>query len=701
MSIFSGLKISNKMLIFSIFIILVSIISVSFFSISMVESWAEKDIENLKTEEINKRKAVLSNYVDIAWAGINKNYLNTKDDDYLSTNPDFSEEEAKMMSMEFVKTMRWLDGKGYLWINDMARPFPNMVMHPAAPTLDGKVLNNPKYNCAMGNNQNLFVAAVDVCQKDGKGFVDYLWPKASKDGLSKKNQPKLSFVKKFEPWNWVIGTGIYIDDVDKMIEVQKERIEEHISSLISTILLVGIILLVVITIITVLFAKGINKSILFVNESISEISESINNGVLNNTMDEDSVSIDFYDSAVNINQMIASFIKPLEMTTEYLNKIASGVIPNKISENYKGDFNNIKNNLNSLIDVNTKIEDTRNKEKEIKKYQDNEAFKLKVVLDAMSQSDLSKYYTPENGTDDTKEVSNVFNGISQALNGCLDSLSEVIDKVKTGAVQVNSAAGQVSSAAQSLSTGASNQAASLEEITSSVTEISSQTNTNSQNAEQANILSLESRNNAKVGNSQMKDLILAMKDINESSSSISKVVKTIDDIAFQINLLSLNAAVEAARAGKHGKGFAVVADEVKNLAGRSAKASRETASLIEDSVKRVNAGTKIVDNTAEALEKIENGSTKVTDLVGEISSASNEQATGVAEISTGLGEVSNVTQQIAANAEETAATAEEMSSQAVELESVVNGFKLNSNHNSKNGRALTFTDDRKAITMGK
>jgi len=264
-----------------------------------------------------------------------------------------------------------------------------------------------------------------------------------------------------------------------------------------------------------------------------------------------------------------------------------------------------------------------------------------------------------------------------ALQGMTANLNEVLGQVQVSGEQIAAGSCQVSDASQSLSQGATESASSLEEISASLNQLASQTTTNAENANQANSLATEASHSAQQGSQQMQAMVGAMAEINEASQNISKIIKTIDEIAFQTNLLALNAAVEAARAGQHGKGFAVVAEEVRNLAARSAKAAEETSELIEGSVEKAANGSLIANQTADALSGIVSGISKVTDLVAEIAAASSEQAQGVSQISQGVSQIDAVTQQNTANAEESAAAAEELSGQATQLNEMLKRFTLN------------------------
>ena len=266
--------------------------------------------------------------------------------------------------------------------------------------------------------------------------------------------------------------------------------------------------------------------------------------------------------------------------------------------------------------------------------------------------------------------------IKENLNATLASLNDVLNQVTIAVDQVSTGARQVSDSSQSLSQAATESASSLEEITASMHEMTSQTGMNAENATQASQLATQARISAEKGNVEMGNMVRAMNDINESASSISKIIKAIDEIAFQTNLLALNAAVEAARAGKHGKGFTVVAEEVRNLAQRSAAAAKETAEMIEGSIKKTEVGARIAEETSRALEEIVTGSTKVTDLIGEIAAASKEQAQGIGQVNTGLSQVDQVTQQVTASAEESASASEELSSQSLQLKQMLTQFKL-------------------------
>ncbi|MDR3460631.1 MAG: methyl-accepting chemotaxis protein [Verrucomicrobiae bacterium] len=266
-------------------------------------------------------------------------------------------------------------------------------------------------------------------------------------------------------------------------------------------------------------------------------------------------------------------------------------------------------------------------------------------------------------------------------------LRTVSASLNDGSNQVASAAGQVSSASQSLAEGSGEQAASIEESSASLEELSSMTKRNSENAQKANDLAKQARQAADKGAGDMQSMSAAMDAIKVSSDDIAKIIKTIDEIAFQTNILALNAAVEAARAGEAGMGFAVVADEVRNLAQRSAQAAKETAAKIEGAIVKTGQGVEISGKVVQALNDIVTKVRQVDELVTEVAGASREQTQGITQISTAVAQMDKVTQGNAANAEESAAAAEELNAQAATMKQSVAELLLLVG--GQNGTAMT------------
>jgi methyl-accepting chemotaxis protein len=254
------------------------------------------------------------------------------------------------------------------------------------------------------------------------------------------------------------------------------------------------------------------------------------------------------------------------------------------------------------------------------------------------------------------------------------SLQGTVVELSDGAQQIADAASQVSSSSQSLAQGASEQAASLEETSASSEQINSMAHKNTENATAMTQLVTDSRNEFTTTNQQLGEMVIAMDEINDSSAQISKIIKIIDDIAFQTNILALNAAVEAARAGEAGMGFAVVADEVRSLAQRSAQAAKDTALLIEDSVEKSTGGKTKLGRVSDSIQRITSGFTKLSTLVDEVSHGSREQSQGIDQIGKALSQMEQVTQTTAANAEESAAAAQQLNAQSEALKTLMNSL---------------------------
>ena len=350
-----------------------------------------------------------------------------------------------------------------------------------------------------------------------------------------------------------------------------------------------------------------------------------------------------------INSTLDAVIEPVNEASNVLVELSQGRLDIAVEGDYKGDYATIKHALNDTIET-------------LRGY----IGELSELLSHMASGDFNIAITGE--------YRGEFLKLKTSVNTIADSMSAVLSDIRTAADQVSAGTRQVSAGGQAISQGATEQASAIEQLTASISAIAGQTRENAVGATKASELSGGARARALGGSEHMEKLQNAMAEINEASSSIGKIIKVIDDIAFQTNILALNAAVEAARAGIHGKGFAVVAEEVRNLAGKSAQAAKETTALIESSVKKAEVGSMIADETAEELKRIVEAVEASAKLVSDIAAASNEQATAISQVNRGIEQMSQVVQTNSATAEEQAATSEELSGQAEMLRQQVSQF---------------------------
>ena len=627
---------------------------------------------------------------------------------------EISQEQAKQAAMDEIRALRF-GNKDYFWINDMQ---PRMLMHPFKPEMDGTDVSG----FTDPNGVQLFVEAVRTVKASGAGVIHYAWPKPGADAPVEK----VSYVEGFAPWGWVVGSGIYVDDVRAAFYTSLRT--SAIELLVVLALLLGA---------SWLISRSITRPI----QRALGVAEDMAQGRLDGEL------------AVQGSDETAQLLHSFARTREALRRIAdaqgemgrqheAGEIDYRIPANdFPGAYGAMAEGINTLVASHIAVKmrvvhivgeyargDLR---EDIERYPGKKAQvtaavdavkagmqavngELKALVDAAVAGDFSQrgdarryefayrdmieslnalMASADRGIGGVGEVLTAvaegdltrraddqlpgrFGQLATDCNRTVEHLTDIVGQIRGGSDAINVASGEIAAGNQDLSQRTEQQAASLEETASSMEELTSTVRQTADNARQANQLAIGAAQVAEQGGAVVGQVVNTMSAINESSRRISDIIGVIDGIAFQTNILALNAAVEAARAGEQGRGFAVVAAEVRSLAQRSAGAAKEIKTLITDSADKVRHGNALVDQAGRTMDEIVSSVKRVTDIIADISAASQEQSAGIEQVNQAITQMDEGTQQNAALVEEATAAARSMEQQAGQLVQTVAVFRV-------------------------
>jgi methyl-accepting chemotaxis protein len=669
---FVNLKIRWKFLLSSFVGMLLAVVLITGLIVQSITANARTEIDDFRKKETEQAKAALKNYVDIAYATIASNYNNAKDNESLkvryghrlrnvidiaetivnkaieaASKGEISVDEAKQRAISGIRNIRYDNGTGYVWINDTGAPYPKMVMHPTVPALDGKVLDDPNFNCALGKKENLFKAFVNVCREKGEGYVDYLWPKPTKDGLTSE-QPKLSYVRLIPEWNWIVGTGIYVDDaIPDAIEKAKLDIGK------------------------MRYDKG--TGYFWINDTGAPYPKMVMHPTVP-ALDGKVLDDPNFNCALGKKEnLFKAFVDVCQEKGEgYVDYLWPKPTKDGLtSEQPKLSYVRLFEPLGWVIGTGAYIDsiDLAVMEKTQAVKDQIRSFLIKIALIVAGVSIMGFFGLWMMARRITKPLYDCTTYANELGSGNLKAVIEINSTDEVGQLAQSlrlmgenllASIENVSVTSQAISAGASDQASSLEEISASLEELAAMTRQNAEGAKEGDSLILKTHDTVQQANADMIRLRGSMQEISNASNETQRIVKTIDEIAFQTNLLALNAAVEAARAGEAGAGFAVVATEVRSLSMRAADAARDTADLIAGTVLKIEEGNRLTMSTEKVFSSVADDISRVKELMSDINIASNEQANGIEQVNLAVANINTVTQQNMAHVENLVASTERL-----------------------------------------
>ncbi|RXJ77660.1 chemotaxis protein [Arcobacter sp. F155] len=633
-----NLTIKNKLLIIVISTIITVSIILAIEAIYSINHISKQNIEKYTKDAYKNKELNLKNYVSLA--------MNTLQDEYNNMESEgISEEEAKQNALKAIEKIRY--GKeGYFWINDLEL---NMLMHPVAKSLVGRDVSDVKDP----EGKYFFKDIEKLAKSQGSGLITYVWDKPGFD----EPQPKYTYIEVFKPWGWVIATGSYLDDVENSVAQMQASSEEDTADAILFIFIGVLILTIVISTIVVFIAnRMIVKPLSKLTGTVKALTKfsSADQKINIDSKDEiGDLARYFNEYLESIRRVTAQDQKIVEESEKAIEMVRAGFFAYKVeSDSENRSTNDLKNTINVLID----------------EFKDHLG-EVNKALNEYSKGNFEYDF-------DVKNVSGNLGSVVRGTKSIGDNVSEILATIMTSGEKLANNIEILTSSATSLSDSANAQAASLEETAAAVEEINSNIQNSTQNMDKMKELDDVVMNSAQKGQQLAHQTATSMDEINTEVESIAEAITVIDQIAFQTNILSLNAAVEAATAGEAGKGFAVVAGEVRNLASRSAEAAKEIKDLVEKATSKANNGKNIADTMIKGYDELQGAIVQTKEIIDNVANASKEQGLGIAQINDAITILDKNTQENASDATSIASLASEVKNLSNNLISVARNAKF-------------------------